>query len=78
MKVNIKFLWPTVKGYIWIHQFSWYIAYLAIYLVYALGLYDFENSLFDADQGPILWHAHLDFAIILVLASSYFLYQEYK
>lgn len=74
MKVNIKHLWPTVKNYIVIHQFSWYIAYLGVYLVYAMGLYDFETSLIDADQGPVLWHAHLDCAIILVLASSYFLY----
>lgn len=76
MKVNIKYIWPTIKNYVWIKQFSWYIAYLAIYLVYALGLYDYEKSLFDADQGPFLWHCHLDCAILLVIASAYFLFYE--
>ena len=47
IKTNIKFLWPIVRGYIWKRQFSWYIAYLSIYLVYALGLYDYEKSMFD-------------------------------
>lgn len=76
IKVLTKFVWPHIQKYIIRNQFVSYIFYLALYCIYAIYLYDYDQSAWATDT----WYeaiSHHVCSLILILYSIYMLYQEY-
>ena len=78
LKNYIKFNWPIVKEYVEWRLLLPYIVYMFGYILYALWLYDYDNSIFSTEQRGWTLFLHIFDALLLAVGSFYFLRQEFR